>query len=225
MHNNKAMKKIRMRSWPPAGKSRRPSRIDRYGSQAAQQCVQDARLQRVQGSSLPVRSTSFRTMFVRPKAKSFASVSSRPAIVVATPGDPSALVAPLRDALNRFDPQMVVKFTTAASIVDATTRRQELGMTLMLVFGAMAMTLAGIGIYGVIAYSVAERSHEIGLRRRGPFVRHVHDVDVRHVLEHLRGEMLDPAVAGRAVAHRAGLRAGKRDQLLHVVHRHRRMHQ
>jgi ABC-type antimicrobial peptide transport system permease subunit len=88
----------------------------------------------------------------------------RPAIVVAGSGDPTAMVAPLRDALSRFDPQMVVKFTTAESIVEATTRRQELGMTLMLVFGVMAMTLAGIGIYGVIAYSVAQRRTELATR-------------------------------------------------------------
>lgn len=37
-------------------------------------------------------------------------------------------------------------------------------MTLMLVFGAMAMTLAGIGIYGVIAYSVAQRRTELATR-------------------------------------------------------------
>jgi putative ABC transport system permease protein len=88
----------------------------------------------------------------------------RPAIVVAASGDPTALVAPLRDALNRFDPQMVVKFTSAEAIVDATTRRQELGMTLMLVFGVMAITLAGIGIYGVIAYSVEQRRAELATR-------------------------------------------------------------
>jgi putative ABC transport system permease protein len=88
----------------------------------------------------------------------------RPAIVIAASGDPTALIAPLREALNRFDPQMVVKFTSAESIVEATTRRQELGMTLMLVFGVMAMTLAGIGIYGVIAYSVAQRRTELATR-------------------------------------------------------------
>lgn len=88
----------------------------------------------------------------------------RPAIVIAASGDPTALVAPLREALNGFDPQLVVKFTTAESIVEATTRRQELGMTLMLVFGVMAMTLAGIGIYGVIAYSVAQRRTELATR-------------------------------------------------------------
>ena len=88
----------------------------------------------------------------------------RPAIVVAASGDPTAMVTPLRDVLNRFDPQMVLKFTTAESIVQATTRRQELGMTLMLVFGVLAMTLAGIGIYGVIAYSVAQRRTELATR-------------------------------------------------------------
>jgi putative ABC transport system permease protein len=88
----------------------------------------------------------------------------RPVIVVAASGDPTALVAPLQEALNRFDPQMVVKFITAEAIVEATTRRMELGMTLMLVFGVMAITLAGIGIYGVIAYSVEQRRTELATR-------------------------------------------------------------
>jgi putative ABC transport system permease protein len=88
----------------------------------------------------------------------------RPAIVVAASGNPSALITALRDALNRFDPQLIVKFTTAESIVESTTRRQELGMTLMLVFGAIAITLAGVGIYGVIAYSVEQRRSELAMR-------------------------------------------------------------
>ena len=89
----------------------------------------------------------------------------RPAIVIApSSGSPEALIEPLRDALNRFDPQLVVKFTTAQSIVAATTDRQELGMTLMLVFGAMALALAGVGIYGVIAYAVEQRRTELATR-------------------------------------------------------------
>jgi len=89
----------------------------------------------------------------------------RPAIVVAArDGNAKTLIEPLRDALNRFDPQLVVKFTTAESIVAATTRRQELGMTLMLVFGAMALALAGVGIYGVIAYAVEQRRTELATR-------------------------------------------------------------
>jgi ABC-type antimicrobial peptide transport system permease subunit len=89
----------------------------------------------------------------------------RPAIVVAVSGArPERLIAPLRDALNRFDSQLVVKFTTAESIVAATTRRQELGMTLMLVFGVMALALGGVGIYGVIAYAVEQRRTELATR-------------------------------------------------------------
>ena len=89
----------------------------------------------------------------------------RPAIVIAPPdGNPAALVAPLRDVLNRFDPQLVVKFTTAESVIAATTARQELGMTLMLVFGAMSLVLAGVGIYGVIAYSAEQRRTELATR-------------------------------------------------------------
>jgi putative ABC transport system permease protein len=89
----------------------------------------------------------------------------RPAIVVApSDGNTTALVTPLRDALNRFDPQLVVKFTTAESVIAATTARQELGMTLMLVFGAMSLVLAGVGIYGVIAYAAEQRRTELATR-------------------------------------------------------------
>lgn len=89
----------------------------------------------------------------------------RPAIVVAAPdGNAEALIAPLRDALSRFDPQLVVKFTTAESIVAAATARQELGMTLMMVFGAMALVLAAVGIYGVIAYAAEQRRTELATR-------------------------------------------------------------
>ena len=86
--------------------------------------------------------------------------------VVITPraGDPRALEAGLRSALTAFDPLMMVSFSTAPEIVAATLNRQRLGMTLMLIFGVLALVLAAIGIYGVIAYASAHRSDEIATR-------------------------------------------------------------
>jgi putative ABC transport system permease protein len=79
-------------------------------------------------------------------------------------GDPRALESGLRSALTAFDPLMMVNFTTAPEIVAATLSGQRLGMTLMVIFGVLALVLAAIGIYGVIAYASAQRREEIATR-------------------------------------------------------------
>jgi predicted permease len=89
----------------------------------------------------------------------------RPTIVVSPrSGDPRALESGLRSALTAFDPLMMMSFTTAPEILAGTLDRQRLGMTLMLVFGALALVLAAIGIYGVIAYASAQRREEFATR-------------------------------------------------------------
>jgi putative ABC transport system permease protein len=89
----------------------------------------------------------------------------RQAVVVSTrTADPSAIVPALRSAMSGFDSQVVVEFDRATRIVADTLSRQQLGMTLMLVFGATALTLAAVGIWGVVAYTSAERRGEVATR-------------------------------------------------------------
>ncbi|HEY3883781.1 MAG TPA: FtsX-like permease family protein [Vicinamibacterales bacterium] len=99
---------------------------------------------------------------------SFAQVEFPPlnqtVVVAPRGGDPETAIQPLRAAMAQFDPRAVVAFSTANAVVSATLERQELGMTLMLIFGATALTLAAIGIYGVIAYAAAQRRGEIATR-------------------------------------------------------------
>ena len=85
-------------------------------------------------------------------------------VVVRRGTTPQALVAPVRAELERFDPQVMLSFTAAPDIVAATLARQELGMTLMVIFAATALTLAAVGIYGMIAYAAAHRRGEIATR-------------------------------------------------------------
>ena len=63
-----------------------------------------------------------------------------------------------------FDPQIAVEFEQVRDLVAGTMRRQQLGMTLMLIFGAVAMLLAAVGIYGVVAYAVSQRRGEMATR-------------------------------------------------------------
>lgn len=86
-------------------------------------------------------------------------------VVVSNAGQPAAMLIPrIQDALKAFDPSLAATFTTSRSVIDDTLKRQQLGMTLMLVFGATALALAAIGLYGVIAYAAAQRRGELATR-------------------------------------------------------------
>jgi len=85
-------------------------------------------------------------------------------IVATSLDDPAPLMAAIRDTVRKADPQIAVEFERVEDIVGATISRQQLGMTLMLSFGGVALVLAAIGIYGVVAYSVAQRRDEMATR-------------------------------------------------------------
>jgi len=71
----------------------------------------------------------------------------------------------IRAALRGEDPNLAIsEVTTLGEIVDRSLGREKLLAKLAGFFGALALLLASIGLYGVIAYSVARRRNEIGIR-------------------------------------------------------------
>lgn len=89
----------------------------------------------------------------------------RQTIVVAAKGANDMALAPaVRREIASLEPDLAFEVDTASHIVGATLVRQQLGMVLMLIFGATALMLAAVGIYGVIAYASAQRVGEIATR-------------------------------------------------------------
>jgi putative ABC transport system permease protein len=86
-------------------------------------------------------------------------------LVVRTDVDPGSLAAAVRSAVWEIDrDQPVSNIQTMDEILADSLAQQRFSMLLLAIFAAVAMTLAGVGIYGVMSYSVAQRTHEIGIR-------------------------------------------------------------
>jgi ABC-type antimicrobial peptide transport system permease subunit len=84
--------------------------------------------------------------------------------VVRTQGDPALLSSQIQDALRQATGLPVSDVRSMAEVVSRSTSRQRFNMWLMTVFGVCALLLAAIGIYGLMAYSVEQRTQEIGIR-------------------------------------------------------------
>ena len=84
--------------------------------------------------------------------------------IVRTQGNPLLLSAAIQEQIRQVTGLPVTDVRTMEEVISRSTSRQRFNMLLMTIFGTAALFLAAIGIYGLMAYSVQQRTQEIGIR-------------------------------------------------------------
>jgi len=125
-------------------------------------------------------------------------------VVTRTTSDPLSIAGRVRDVVRAVDPRMpVTRVTTLEAHVGASMSGPRLSLLLLGIFGSVAVVLAAVGVYGVLSYTVARRTREIGTRialGASP------DSVRRSVLGRAGGALLGSGNAGRRARY-AGRRA------------------
>jgi putative ABC transport system permease protein len=111
-------------------------------------------------------------------------------LAVRTAGDPRGLTRSLVDAIRAIDPeQPVLDVATLEDVVEESLGQRPLAMRLLAGFAALALVLASVGIYSVLAYTVRQRVRDIGIRM-------ALGAPVRGVVRLIVIEGLKPTLAG-----------------------------
>ena len=119
-------------------------------------------------------------------------------LLVRAGGEPGSLVSPVRRAVWSFDREIPISnVRTLETIFARAVSRPRFGTTVLTAFALLALILAALGLYGTLAYSVAQRTHDIGVRMAmGASGRRV----VGEVLRHGMGLALAGVAIGAVAA-------------------------
>jgi putative ABC transport system permease protein len=114
-------------------------------------------------------------------------------LMIQTASDPVGLIPTVRREIHAIDPGIAVSdFRTMNQLLDSSTGPRRFSTVLLSIFAGLALVLAVIGIYGILSWSVAQRTQEIGIRMAV-------GADSRGILRLILGRGLKLAILGLAI--------------------------